>query len=215
MTELIGRHGEQLHTEGQKQFHGVTISLPYRPVEHAEYCIHTGSGCCYDQDEIAYEVMAALSGIPVYKAISPRSCGNFVKEDMTDNSVWIVYSDMQNGFRVSFSHVNDGTPVVVENSKHFPRSHWTKFQADMCILLAEFVSKRTGKEFVFTRGRTKYEAENPSDEIEIDIQSGSTFDFAIKVPYGLSFEHFPRLAFAKAAMKFLSEKFPRAEPSAE
>lgn len=83
MTELVLRHNEVLHEEGEKRFHWVTISLPYKDRPTSEGVkIHTGSGCCYDQDKIAYEVMAALSGVPVYKAITPaKSYYGFTRVD--------------------------------------------------------------------------------------------------------------------------------------
>ncbi|MEK7134780.1 MAG: hypothetical protein AAB819_03630 [Patescibacteria group bacterium] len=74
LRELVGRHDETLHEEGERKFHGVTIILPYKLMSvfpGFEVTIHTGSGRCYDQDEIAFEVMGALSDVPVLKAIAP------------------------------------------------------------------------------------------------------------------------------------------------
>ena len=212
MENLLGRHHEKLHEEGRQLFHGVTIILPYNPFSSKsfEVTIHTGSGCCYDQDEIAYEVMAALSGVSVYKAISPfGSYCDFVRKDIVNDSQWITYWHSSQGIKVEFNHVDDRTAVCISKAIHSPREDWHRFKTLMYDYFDKFIVARTGQTFVREYGYRVYEAKDPRDHesLSVQIDSGSEMSFAMSVPYGLSFVSFPRLRFAKDIMEYLSEAF--------
>lgn len=209
MKELLARHGEELHLEGQKQFLAVTIALPYEKVcgpEH-EVTIHTGSGCYYDQDEIAYEVMAALSGVPVYKAIAPfGSYYDFQRLDKIDDGKWVKYWHHVQGIKVEFNHVDDHSSVVVSKTIHQPRNDWEKFKRLMYEFVGEYVHARTGEKILCIPGRHVYLLvdDDPLGTVIVDIESGSSFSFAVNVPY---LHEFARLRFAKQAMEMLSKEF--------
>jgi hypothetical protein len=210
MTELVLRHNEVLHEEGEKRFHAVTISLPYKDRPTSEgVTIHTGSGCCYDQDEIAYEVMAALSGVPVYKAISPeKSCYGFTRVDSPKDQNPITFFSEKIDVMVAFSYQNDDSAVMC----HIPKT--PELEKYMFDLFAEFVIGRTQVPFIRSYGLIDYIAENPADSLSVCIQEehgGSRCSFSMKVPYNLSFESFPRLCFAQHVMQSLHEKFHKEE----
>lgn len=217
LKELVARHNEILHEELSKRFHGVTITLPSLDSfegDKEEYIIHTGSGCCYDQDEIAYEIMVALSGIPVYKALSPIfSCHTFVRQDALDDGGWIRYLFEEKGIQVTYSHSNDLTRVVVSKFINSPRSDWELFEKTMYASFSEWLKVFSRDSFVANRGFRSYGYERDSlsgrqNSIEISIEPWpSSLKFTFQVPY---FAHinFARIAFARDIMKTLSETFP-------
>lgn len=210
MQELLARHGEELHDEGEKLFSAVTIRLPYERVHGFKYevTIHTGSGCFYDQEEIGYEVIAALSGIPVYKALAPiDSYYDFQRIDTPGDEKWVTFWHQRQGFKVTFSHFNDKSFVVISKGIHEPRVDWEKFKTIMYDFLSEIVKGRTGQEMVRRYGEHHYQGEDPRDSVSFHVESGSLLDFAVVIPYRGGIHSFPRLAFAKEAMEILSKKF--------
>ena len=73
----------------------------------------------------------------------------------------------------------------------------------------DFVKARTGKDFIRLHGYQPYLAEDPRDSVEVDIRSGSSCSFSIKLPYNFSYVSFPRLDFAKDVMEHLEEVFKK------
>lgn len=213
MEELVGRHGEVLHEEGVKQFHGVTIELPYRTMGSNRITIHTGSGCCYDQDEIAYEVMAALSGLSFYKALAPRYVYHkFLRVDVvTDDDHPVTFFNESSDILVFFSHKKDGSYVTVLG----PRNE--VFEKVMFAYFAAMVEGRRElghASFVRDFGDRHYTAHSESDSVDVSIKpelDGKKVSFGIKLPYNLSFQSFPRLHFAKGVMEMLSEDLIKVE----
>lgn len=221
LQDLVGRHGETLHTEGVSRFFAVTIELPlseYKNSEFIQVTIHTGSGCCYDQDQIAYEVMAALSGVPVYKALSPMFCyRNFVRLDNVDDTTDVRYEFTKQQILVNFGYRNDQGSVTVSKSKPNPsqtNSDLLKFSEEMYSILSEWVKALSGKEMSRDpRYHHSYEYEAHSlsggqKYIHVLISSSADYlSFAINIPF---FSHidFGRIAFAKDVMERLSEVFP-------
>jgi hypothetical protein len=211
LEELVGRHNEKLHDEWEKQFRGVTITLPYTSMKiyPDRYVIHTGSGCFYDQDEIAYEVMAALSSLTVYKALAPRYLyKDFARVDEPTDDKPVTFYHEETDVMVFFSDKKDDTSVCVRGPKT------EKFERVMFAFFAGFVEGRTEKPFAREYGATVYHARNPADSVEVKITSehaGEKCMFAVKLPYGLSFQSFPRLHFAKLVMECHKEDFLAAE----
>ncbi len=206
LQELVGRHNEELHDQSVKLFHGVTITLPYTElkIDMNRYVIHTGSGCYYDQDEIAYEMMAALSSLSVYKALAPRYLyKDFVRvDDPADENHPVTFYHEVMDVMVFFSQTKDDSLVHVRG----PSTE--KFEKYMFAFFAGFVEGRTEIAFVREYGSRSYDAKNPFDSIEVNITSehgGKQCMFAAKLPYGLSFQSFPRLHFAKLVMEGLCE----------
>lgn len=224
MRELVGRHNEDLHGEGTKKFHAVTITLPVGILKNGgelEVTIHTGSGCCYDQDEIAYEVMAALSGIPVYKALAPSfSYHSFVRQDKVGDGKPISYWFEEEDICVSFGYLNDGECVRVSKDKPSPSQSTEsliKFVEIMQEVLSVWVEALTDKKMSRVPGFIHcYEYEPHSlnnNQKYVRVFISSSFDcssFAIEIPY---FSHidFGRITFAKEVMERLSEAFPVAK----
>lgn len=219
MGELVGRHNESLHGEGAKKFHAVTITLPVgvlRNSSELEVTIHTGSGGCYDQDEIACEVMAALSDIPVYKALAPQfSYHNFVRLDQVDDKGWINYLFEEQGVHVSFSCLNDQTCVMVRKFLTEPRADLTKFKDIMYELFSEWVKAFAEKDMVREYGRRLYDYEGHSlsgDQKHILVliepaMADDPLSFSVSIPY-FSHVDFGRIVFAKDVMERLSNAFP-------
>jgi hypothetical protein len=207
MVELLGRHGGTLHSFGEWKFDRVIIRLPYRvftPVNF-EVTIHSMVG---KQAEIAYEVMAALSGIPVYKAIAPLgSYYSFDRMDKIDDGKWVTYWHHMQGIRVAFNHVSDLSSVVVSKSIHLPREDWEKFKGLMYDFVDEYVYAMTGKKMLKEKGFHSYSSTMDDSSVTVDVDSGTSFSFAVSIPYGGEATPFPRLAFAKRAMEMLSESF--------
>lgn len=212
MKELLARHGEELHIEGEKQFLAVTIHLPYGKVCGPEYevTIHTGSGCFYNQDEIAYEVMVALSGVPVYKAIAPfGSYYDFQRLDKIDDGKWVKYWHHVQGIKVEFNHVDDHSSVIVSKTIHQPRNDWEKFKRLMYEFVGEYVLAVTGKKILCIPGHHIYSSEGDDPPVIVDIESVVSFSFAVNVPYR---NDFARLRFAKQAMEMLSKECNSEKP---
>lgn len=214
LKELVGRHGEELHNVGTKKYHGVTITLPPSPhsavLQNLEVTIHTGSGCCYDQDEIAYEVMAALSGVPALKALAePDSYHGFIRRDKIDDNAWINFLNEELGITVKFSPISgDDSYVVVEMYKHHPRENWEMFKHLMYECIDEYVKSRTGRNIVKQYGEQVFENENSKDQTRVLVGSGSLLSFCVTVPYS---DHvsFIRWEYAKRAMSMLHEEFKK------
>lgn len=208
MKELVARHDETLHEEGEKVFYGLTIELPQKQfsVECFEVMIHTGSNSCYNQEEIAYEVIAALSGVPFYKALSPSgSCCGFVRQDEIHDDAWIIYFNADWGISVEFSHRDDGTNVLIIKKT---KKDWKKFKNSMYDIFAEFVQDRTGKNFERTYGFREYVCDKDNrHSIAIGITEGSSLTFSAKLPYNLSFVSFPRMKFATSMMEHIQDAF--------
>lgn len=207
LEELVGRHNEKLHDEGEKLFKGVTITLPYTSMKifPDRYVIHTGSGCWYDQDEIAYEVMAALSSISVYKALAPRyEYYDFIRVDEPTDDKPVTFYHEAADVMVFFSDKKDGSSVCVRGPKT------EKFERIMFAFFAGFVEGKTEKPFIREYGSAVYHGKDSSDTVEVNITSehaGKASMFAAKLPYGLSYQSFPRLHFAKLVMESFSKDF--------
>src|SRR3989344_3729977 len=212
LSELVGRHHEVLHEEGKRRFHGVTITLPYKsvplPRPYLEVTIHTGSGACYDQDEIAYEVMAALSGVPVLKALAPvGEYYGFVRTDSVDDDDWVGYVREDMGIRIEFSHMIHGNSYVrVSMYKHASRENWGKFKDVMYDFVFEYVKSRTEQAIPKKEGRYVFGGTGREDVVFTHGESMDLSDFNVTVPYS-DVEAFARLEYAKRAMQMLYENF--------
>ena len=221
MRELVGRHNETLHGEGTQKFHAVTITLPvgiFKNISELEVTIHTGSGCCYDQDEIAYEVMSALSGVPVYKALAPQfSYYNFVRQDKVDDGRLVSYWFQEEGIHVSVGYLNDGDCVRVSKDKPSPSQSTTsliKFVEIMQEILSDWVGALTDQNMSHVSGFNhcyEYKPHSLSgNQKYVRVFISSSVDrssFAIEIPF---FSHidFGRITFAKEVMERLSKAFP-------
>ena len=212
LSELVGRHHEVLHEEGKRRFHGVTITLPYKsvplPRPYLEVTIHTGSGACYDQDEIAYEVMAALSGVPTLKALAPAdSYYGFVRTDRINDDDWVGYVHQDVGIRIEFSPMIHGNAYVsVSMYKHDSRENREKFKNAMYDLVSEYVKSRTDQVMLRKEGRHVFGITGGEGAVVVEVDSGSSSNFSVTVPYS-DHESFARLKYAKRAMEMLHENF--------
>lgn len=212
LKELVGRHNETLHEDGKKRFHGVTITLPYKAISHMlrglEVTIHTGSGCCYDQDEIAYEVMAALSGVPALKALAPAdSYYGFVRTDKIDDGDWIGYVHQDMGIRIEFSHMIHGNSYVsVSMYKHNSGTNSEELKCLMFDFVSEYVQSRTDESMLKKESFQTFKIKDGEGKVDIDIGLGSLPRFSVTVPYS-DFESFARLEYAKRAMELLHKRF--------
>lgn len=209
IKELVGRHGGTLHSFGERKFHAVTILFPHRTFHSVnfEVTIHSLSD---NQDEIAYEVMAALSGVLVYKAIAPvGSYRDFKRLDMPDDGKWVAYWHHRQGIKVTFNPSDCEPSVVVSKAIHQPREDWEKFKSLMYDFVDEYVFAMTGSRSIREKGFNKYPLiQEQGFPVSVDVDSGSTFCFAVNVPYKRTTRPFPRLVFAKEVMEMLSKAFP-------
>lgn len=212
LRELVGRHNEQLHQFGVKKFHGVTIELPFDSSSGIKsdlrVTVHTGSGCCYDQGEIAYEAMAALSGVPALKAIAePDSYYGFVRRDKINDNAWINYLNEELGIIVKFSYAKeDGSYVVISMYKGFEKNS-EKFSALILDYIDEYVRSRTGKKIDRKIIDQEFKNENGGvTRICIGIHESSLYSFCVTVPCG-GYVAFPRWEYARRAMEMLHKNF--------
>lgn len=209
MNELVGRHKEKLHEEGEKRFHGVTITLPSQLFASGEVVIHTGSGCCYNQDEIAYEVMAALTGFPVYKVITPDCYYDFKRMDTMEDEHLVTYWHISKGIEIQFSYLEDRSYISVSCVGHQRVEDFNKFHDTMYALLDEYVKGRSIESGCSRAlGYTFYKSEQTKDSFGINVEEveGSSLCFKVDVPYRGSI-NFPRLDFAKWITDELSQVF--------
>ncbi len=220
LHELVGRHNEDLHKEGEKRFYAVTIGLPYayRDTRNSdlEVKIHTGSGCCYDQDEIAHEVMSALSGFHAYKALAPRFYHrDFIRMDDIDDKKWVEYLLEDQGVRVKFSPLNDQTMVVALIDENSSVSNRDVFEKVMRGVFSEWLQAFTEDVFVYEPGLKQYSYEGHSLDygqktIDVVIGTGHPAVFEVLIPF-YSHITFGRIVFAKSTMEALSEAFAVSE----
>ena len=213
MEKLVGRHNEKLHKVGMQKFHGVMIILPCEETLTAysgEYncTIHTGSGCCYDQDEIAYEVMAALSGIPTLKALARESYGNFVRLDKPNDLGWIKYefSDCKIGVELSYLDWGNPATVVVHMAHYLPQESQERFKNVMYDFMSEYLFEVTGKKMVRRSGHQRYKFNDSINFIPVYVGYRGSLYFSIDVSYSGGVP-FARLEYAKGVMETLSETF--------
>ena len=211
LKELIWMDDKGLHEFGGEIFEGVIIMLPYKelPSPDLKVTIQIIPDCHYDQDEIAYGVMAALSGVPTYKAISPFGTyqGQFVRQDTISDGKPVSYKHVALGIEVSFSHINDATDVSISKVVGNSEEDEERYKSLMYHYFDTFISTKTGQTFVRESGYRVYEAKDHRrhESLSVQVDSGSKMSFAVDIPYGLSFESFPRLRFTKDLMKYLSE----------
>lgn len=212
MKELVGRHDETLHEFGTQKFHGVTIELPpdlaYPFLHDMKVIIHTGSGCCYDQDEIAYEVMAALSDVPVLKALAPRNsyCGFDRCDNLVDSNP-IRFRFESTRIFVKFNHEpNSPLYVVVGLYDNPTKEKLDKFKNLMYDFVDGYVQSRTGQNIVRKEGVQEFKYEHSEKMVYVRIVKDLSYDFCVTVPY-CDHEPFARLNYAKRVMEMLYENF--------
>jgi hypothetical protein len=226
LRALVGRHGEVLEEVDCKVYRAVTVRLPigYAPTAGpCEVTIHTGSGCDYDQDEIAYEVMAALSEIPVYTALAPAHyCYDFVRVDTAPDRVSYMHHGAQ--ISITFTVDTDDSSVVVQKRVSYHDTHDGMFAAHMYELVDTWV--RTFSPGRCTPGVVRLEWNSTSvypiaqhalsgtqDTIAVSFMADAEhITVAMQVPY-FSHIQFGRLAYAKAVMEHMSRVFERAQIS--
>ncbi|NTV44597.1 MAG: hypothetical protein HGA67_02790 [Candidatus Yonathbacteria bacterium] len=223
LSELVGRHGEELHSEGVHKFHGVTITLPFNNVPEAvrnaltetEVRIHTGSGCTYDQGEIAHEVMAALSDVPVLKAVAPMFHHySFEREDKGDKigyffseyDMWIFFRDKRDSSFVFIGMVADdkADEFIAEFQRvvHRVLSSWTEYLTGESL---PYVFDTEKYPYIYKDRSLSYGQET----IEITEHQDALFTyFGINIPYSIPGCYFARVDFVKEMMEALSEAFP-------
>lgn len=219
---LLGRNKEELHTEGQKNFRGVMINLPdilnkLPSSLDFEVIVDVGCSSTYHQDEIAYEVMAALSGIPALKAVTPTGeYFSFIRQDEIDDGLCVKYHFERLGIDLEFSHGEELSAVVVSIDKYATVHNRNKFKKIMYDFVAQYVEKRTTKkllhEDVFLRGQKnffhRYQSEGSLKCVTVDIGFGKSTYFSVSVPYSRGFkEPFSRVKYAKRLMEMLSRAF--------
>ena len=174
LKDLLARHGEELHEEGRKQFKAVTIWLPHKMLRRPdlEVTVHTGSGCYYDQDEIAYEMMAALSGLPTFKMLAWKFCGRFERQDDIHDQTDVRYHSCESNVTVSFAHSDSEAPVVISMNLGTPEQLRTNFVSFMCKKLSAYVEEATKKQFVAESGCREYS----SDDGQTVLRIGATIE---------------------------------------
>lgn len=208
--ELVGRHNEVLHEFGIQKFHGVTIQLPFESKgvinPELEVIIHTGSGCCYDQDEIAYEVIAALSGVPVLKALAPKSCGSFIRFDEIGSNDWIKFQSENVGVKVEFDYKpNSPHNTVVMLCRSTSMDKINKLVNLMYDFVDEYVLSRTGQNIIKKGGEQSFKYEHTEKMVHVKILlGGPSIAFCVTVPY-CDHEPFARLSYATRVMEMLHE----------
>lgn len=222
LRSLVGRNKEELHTFGWKKFRGITIDFSEsnkssQTSSDFEVVIDVGSGSYYHQDEIAYEVMAALSGIPALKAVSPLGeYGSFVRHDDMYDGLCIKYCFEYFGLNVEFVHGEGLSEVVVSMDKKASLKNKEKFKKLMCDFVAKYVEERTlkklPKEEILLSGQEKffhqYQGEGSTKRVEVDFLFGKSSYFSVTVPYSRGFkEPFARVRYAERLMKMLSKEF--------
>ena len=217
LKNLVGRHGEALHEQGQKQFYGATIRLPYHALDNLtiprEWVVHTGSGCSYDQDEIAYEIIAALSDMSALKAVAPTSrYYGFIRIDDPKNGFQrIEYKSSKVGVTVDFSHTEAISAVVITMDKQESVESKNKFKRVIYEFLTKYVEAKTGKKLICEEGHALYKGDTHWDDRMVGLYSPK-FDtdgvpiFSVTVPYGGE-TSFARVKFAKAVMNTLYDEF--------
>jgi hypothetical protein len=185
LTALVGLHGEQLHKKGWAKFRHLAITLPEDIVEHEQHVeikLHTAGSTEYHQRQLAYEVMAALSGVPVLKAIAPlHTCGRFVRKDKIGNTGKIRYFDAARGISVKISHEHDEVPIEVSmfSKDHRNQANRALFQEHMYSFLEGYIRPRRTRPFVRGPGCYTYEGRQSSSPVKIDIKVKQSFIFDI------------------------------------
>ena len=210
MRELLARHGEELHREGRKLFAGLTIELPYKLMNDSDLrvTLHTGSGCFYDQDEIAYEVMAALSGVPTLKALAPTgSYYGFIRKDKVRDECSLRFEHNKIPLSVTFGHGREMQPIVflLESAD---QAAIERFKGVMFAELASYVKAKAEVEFSCAPGVTKYTNAKTNVVTEVVVSFGDVILFSVSSPYS-DWVPFNRLDCAKHIMNALHENLVR------
>jgi hypothetical protein len=211
MEKLLARHNETLHHEGRKEFTSVmTIELPYKALKSSEYevTLHTGSGVFYDQDEIAQEVMAVLSDLPIYKAIAPRRMNNFRRLDANNDGGPVRYYDPRRGVTLNFSIEEDASHLIIAKTDQKQREI---FRELMYEYFTHYVKSTTKQDLVKVLGSNRLSAPVVDSQrlLEVAIEAGDAvpaLSFSANIPFRGG-GAFPRLAFARDVIECLHYGF--------
>ncbi len=211
LKHFVRRYGETLHTKGTKKFSQISITLPDVCTSHetCEVRVYTGASTEHSQQEIAYEIMATLSEVPILKAVAPRyACGGFIRKDKLMNAGPIKFFFASPRISVKFSYKNDSQPVVVSVYRHDDDSDKERilFQESMCRFLEEYVHTKTGQTFLRNETFRRYQALRSRTVVEVEINSHEFLTYTVSVPYHGSVI-FPRVRFAEDVMMMLSRAF--------
>lgn len=205
LQSLLGRHKLTLHEEGYKLYENViSIHLPYTAIsgEDLDVTIHTGCGGHYDQDEIAYEVMAALSDLPVLKALAPAdSYYEFIRKDSVTDTDFVRFEHESLQIAVTFGYSRELQPIVVTLQSTDPVLA-ARFKEVMFDEFAEWVKAKAETTFNRTFGVTQYVNKETKVVTEIIASEGEVTLFSISSPYS-DWYSFNRLKCAKSIMEAL------------
>ena len=211
LHELVSRHRETLHDQGHKQFKHLSIRFQYGTAKDRDLDIRVciGSSGFYNQDEIAYEVMATLSDLPVYKVVSPMFYyESFVRLDTVGDKGTVRYSLEEHGISVEFGYSKESSRLIV-TKKDQPggEEDRRKFIDLMLFSFDGYVKNKTGKTLVYSSGRTVYKNGARDTGIEVLIDNNSiSFSISVSVPYKDS-GSFPRVRLARILMEIISKAY--------
>ena len=213
LHELAHRHDRTLHAAGSKDFKFFTIGLPVISTTKSDVLISIvpGSNGVYQQEDLAYEVMAALSNIPAYKAVSPMFYfGNFVRLDGVHDNTWIEYCYKDQGITVTFSHTKDPSHLIVKKDSFPEEGDKERFKALMARLFIAYVQEKTGRVFVLPHGfgTGTYGGGHRPFSVEVFVEeTPSLYSISVSVHYR-DYEHWPRAQLARQLMEAISQAYP-------
>ncbi len=214
LHKLAGRHGGRiLHTSGSKDFKYFTIRLPFVVSTESDVLISIvpGSNGVYQQEDLAYEVIAALSKIPAYKEVSPMFYfGNFVRLDDVHDNTWIEYCYKDQGISVTFSHTKDPSHLIVKKDSFPKEGDKERFKALMARLFIAYVQEKTGRVFVLPHGfgTGTYGGGHRPFSVEVFVEeTPSLYSISVGVHYR-DYEHWPRAQLARQLMEAISQAYP-------
>ncbi len=211
LSGLLALHDEKFMEDPYAEYSCAHIRISPEGEFPRSIEIHVRMG---NRATIAYELMAALSGVPILKAAAPFvSCGDFVRCDHGEDVRYVI-SDKK--IELGFSSDKDISAVVVRMSTYNESEDLMIFERVMTEVIRSWVTYLVGAEytesFLCETNRYPYKWKcSPfslnQQMVDVDVQHGSFRAYSLTVPYYVHPYPFGRIAYAQEVMGRLTEVF--------